>query len=262
MRMLAVGTREVAPTLAASCAALPPGGAAAPAARGYSPHACRFAYGAAPRGGRCACGLAKPVPRPWPGWGNRSLACDFSHCTFSRRGCGAFGPAEPVLRPYLAWDSISPTLVTSRHSLSCRIRQAGFTLIELLIVVAIMAIATAGVGLALRDSSSTALEREAQRLAVLLDSARVQSRMMANPVRWRPTPTGFAFEGLTTGSSFPATWLGQDVRVAGNVAILLGPEPVIGPQQIRLVSISQPARSLTLATDGIRPFAVVTDGVP
>ena len=29
-----------------------------------SPHACRFAYCAAPRGGRCACGPAKPVPRP------------------------------------------------------------------------------------------------------------------------------------------------------------------------------------------------------
>ena len=143
-----------------------------------------------------------------------------------------------------------------------RIRQTGFTLIELLIVVAIMAIATAGVGLALRDSSGTALEREAQRLAVLLDSARVQSRMTANPVRWRPTPSGFAFEGLATGSTFPATWLGQDVRVAGNTAVVLGPEPVIGPQQIRLVSISQPARSLILATDGIRPFAVVMDGAP
>ena len=143
-----------------------------------------------------------------------------------------------------------------------RIRQTGFTLIELLIVVAIMAIATAGVGLALRDSSGTALEREAQRLAVLLDSARVQSRMTANPVRWRPTPSGFAFEGLTTGSTFPATWLGQDVRVACNTAVVLGPEPVIGPQQIRLVSISQPARSLILATDGIRPFAVVMDGAP
>jgi aspartyl protease family protein len=29
-----------------------------------SPHACRFAYCAAPRGGCCACGPAKPVPRP------------------------------------------------------------------------------------------------------------------------------------------------------------------------------------------------------
>ena len=155
-----------------------------------------------------------------------------------------------------------PTLVASRPALGRWMRHAGFTLIELLIVVAIMAIATAGVGLALRDSSETALEREAQRLAVLLDSARVQSRMTANPVRWRPTSTGFAFEGLANGSAFPATWLGQDVRVAGNAAVVLGPEPVIGPQQIRLVSISQPARSLLLTTDGIRPFAVVTDGAP
>ena len=182
---------------------------------------------AAPRGGRCACGLVKPVSRPW-----------------------------------LAWNPVTPALVATRRALRHRIRQAGFTLIELLIVVAIMAIATAGVGLALRDSSGTALEREAQRLAVLLDAARVQSRLTATPVRWRPTPNGFAFEGLTGGSAFPTTWLGQDVRVAGAAAVLLGPEPVIGPQQIRLVSISQPARSLALATDGIRPFAVVTDGAP
>ena len=196
MRMLAAGTREIAPTLATACAALPPEGAAAPAA-----------------------------------WQSRLRGPDWSEAG------------------------------SSTH-LTLRIRQAGFTLIELLIVVAIMAIATAGVGLALRDSSGTALEREAQRLAVLLDSARVQSRMSANTVRWRPTASGFAFEGLTTGSTFPATWLGQDVRVAGNTAVVLGPDPVIGPQQIRLVSISDPARSLVLATDGIRPFAVVTDGAP
>jgi general secretion pathway protein H len=141
-----------------------------------------------------------------------------------------------------------------------RIRQTGFTLIELLMVVAIMAIATAGVGLALRDTSGTALEREAQRLAVLLDSARAQSRMTANPVRWRPTDTGFVFEGLAQGSTFPSAWLGPDVRAAVTSAVVLGPEPVIGPQQIRLVSTSDPSRSLTLATDGIRPFSVLTDG--
>lgn len=133
----------------------------------------------------------------------------------------------------------------------------GFTLLELLIVIAIMAIATAGVGLALRDSSDTQLEREAQRLAVLLESARAQSRMTAGPVRWRPTATGFAFDGLAPDSSIPTGWLGQDVRSAGAGAVLLGPEPVIGPQRIRLVSISQPTHSVTLATDGVRPFAVL-----
>ncbi|CAN5543902.1 hypothetical protein BH10PSE16_BH10PSE16_05700 [soil metagenome] len=183
------------------------------------------------------------------------------------------------MRMSAAGTDVAPTLVGSHTTLpgqsatfgggnpgkpspARRIRHRGFTLIELLMVVAIMAIATAGVGLALRDTSGTALEREAQRLAVLLDSARAQSRMTANPVRWRPTASGFAFEGLTTGSAFPSSWLGQDVRAAGAGVIVLGPEPVIGPQQIRLVSISQPSRSLILATDGIRPFSILTDGGP
>jgi general secretion pathway protein H len=149
---------------------------------------------------------------------------------------------------------------TKSQTPSRRIRGAGFTLIELLMVVAIMAIATAGVGMALRDNSSTALEREAQRLAVLLESARAQSRMTARPVRWRPTATGFLFEGVSPGSAFPSTWLSEDVRAAGANVVALGPEPVIGPQQIRLVSLSEPARSLTLTTDGVRPFSVLTDG--
>ncbi len=159
-----------------------------------------------------------------------------------------------------------PTLATACAAPPGRRQIRGFTLIELLIVVAIMAVATAGVGLSLRDSSGTALEREAQRLAVLLESARAQSRMTAIPVRWRTTATGFAFDGLAD-SAWPTQWLSQDVRAAGTPVVPLGPEPVIGPQQIRLVSISKPESSLTLATDGVRPFAVRTEptarsGVP
>ena len=157
-------------------------------------------------------------------------------------------------------DSLATGSATTRGGTSARMRQAGFTLIELLMVVAIMAIATAGVGLALRDTSGTALEREAQRLAVLLDAARAQSRMTGNPVRWRPTATGFVFEGLAKDANFPATWLGPDVRAAVANVVVLGPEPVVGPQQIRLVSTSDPSRSLILATDGIRPFSVVAAG--
>ena len=136
-----------------------------------------------------------------------------------------------------------------------RSHSRGFTLIELLVVVAIMAVATAGVSLSLRDSSGTALEREAQRLAVLLESARAQSRMSAVPVRWRTTATGFVFDGLSE-SSLPTQWLNPDVQADGRPVVTLGPEPVIGPQQIRLVSVSKPENSLTLATDGVRPFAV------
>ena len=149
-------------------------------------------------------------------------------------------------------DSVRPTLAKPLR------RTGGFTLLELLIVVTIMAIATAGVGLSLRSGSATSLEREAQRLAALLESARAQSRMTAVPVRWRPTATGFSFEGLTDSAALPNSWLGQDVQAAGAGAVVLGPEPVIGPQQIRLVSLSDPARSLILATDGVRPFSVLT----
>ena len=134
-----------------------------------------------------------------------------------------------------------------------RATAGGFTLLELMVVVAIMALATAGVALSLRDGSVTALERDAQRLGALLESGRAQSRMNASPVRWRNTDTGFVFEGTTT--PLPNTWLSSDVR-AEAATIVLGPEPIIGPQKIQLISISSPQHRLTLATDGVRPFAV------
>lgn len=134
----------------------------------------------------------------------------------------------------------------------------GFTLLELLVVVAIMALATAGVGLTLRDSSQTQLEREAQRLTALLESARAQSRMTANAMRWRTTAAGFIFEGTST-TTLPTQWLGQDVGTAQPTTVVLGPEPIIGPQRIRLVSRTDPTRSLTIATDGVGPFAVLAD---
>jgi len=123
-----------------------------------------------------------------------------------------------------------------------------------MVVVAIMGLATAGVAMAMRDGATTMLEREAQRLGALLESGRAQSRMSASPVRWRATEAGFAFEGRA-GTALPSNWLSQDVQ-AESKTILLGPEPIIGPQQIVLRSISAPQKSLTLATDGVRPFAV------
>ncbi len=125
-------------------------------------------------------------------------------------------------------------------------------------VVAIMAIATAGVGLAMRDSNHTLLEREAQRLVALLESARSQSRMSANPVIWHATDTGFTFEGLPS-AAMPSQWLGSDVREVGPGTLVLGPEPIIGAQQIQLMSMSQPTQRVTIATDGVHPFRVLPD---
>lgn len=141
-------------------------------------------------------------------------------------------------------------------------RARGFTLIELLVVVAIVAMASAGVTFALRDSSSTQLEREAQRLAALLETARAQSRTSGIPVRWFTTADGsFRFEGVQPGS-LPEHWLSQQTRTSQPTALQLGPEPIIGRQEVVLVSTAQPERSLRIATDGLRPFRVATEAAP
>ena len=135
--------------------------------------------------------------------------------------------------------------------------EAGFTLLELLVVVAIIAIASAGVAFALRDSDSTQLEREAQRLTALLESARAQSRSSGVPVRWYTTPGGFQFDGVPA-KALPDQWLSPTTQARQPAALQLGPEPIIGRQEVVLESTANPERSLRIATDGLRPFAVTT----
>ena len=141
----------------------------------------------------------------------------------------------------------------------------GFTLLELLIVVAIIAIGTVGVGLALRDSGQTALETQGQALAAMLETARAQSRASGVPVRWRAVPGGFAWDGLdnTGPEPMPTTWKHSGIQAHSEAPVLLGPEPLIPAQSIRLWLSNQPQFSLTLATDGVRPFSVrVVDTEP
>ncbi|MDD2919017.1 prepilin-type N-terminal cleavage/methylation domain-containing protein [Rhodoferax sp.] len=147
---------------------------------------------------------------------------------------------------------------------------AGFTLLELLVVLAIVAMASAGIGFAMRDGTQTRLEREAQRLSALFESARSRSQVSGVPVRWQVTPQGFAFTGLPPSAlpedDLPQTWLDTDTSAAidapvlanaGRLAtLLLGPEPIIEPQVVTLFSSSEPAKAVRLATDGVRPFAV------
>ena len=145
----------------------------------------------------------------------------------------------------------------------------GFTLLELLVVIAIMALATSGVSLAMRDNSQTALAREAQRLAVLFESARAQSRTSGVRVIWHTTGNGFKFEGVVPGA-LPSQWLTQGTTVRGTTSVQLGPEPIIGPQAVELVpglsagqsAGQQAGPSLRVATDGLRPFTVQAAGQP
>jgi hypothetical protein len=52
---------------------------------------------------------------------------------------------------------------------------------------------------------------------------------------------------------FPTDWLSAGTHVDESSRLALGPEPIIAQQEVVLLNA---ARSLTLATDGIRPFAI------
>lgn len=133
--------------------------------------------------------------------------------------------------------------------------QRGFTLLELLVVVSIIAIGTAGVVLAMRDSSQTSVERDAQRLAALLEAGRAQSRMRGVAVQWQVTGTGFRFAGLPEGV-LPDVWLDAATQVAAGSTLNLGPDPILSPQSVLLGSKLQGGTAWRVVTDGLHPFKV------
>ena len=143
-------------------------------------------------------------------------------------------------------------------------RAGGFTLIELLVVVALIAITSATISLSLRDPSEVQLQREAQRLAALLETARAESRASGLLVRWIPKAVkpgdDFRFEGLPATIHLPSRWLGEPVAVfientnVANPAVVLGPEPVIPAQRLRLQLGDQ---RIVLSTDGLSAFDIV-----
>jgi general secretion pathway protein H len=143
------------------------------------------------------------------------------------------------------------------NSLRLSAAQRGFTLIELMVVMALVAVAVSLVTLSLRDPASAQLDREAVRLAALLETARAESRSSGVTLRFelptQPGDVGFRFVGLMTGDPLPTQWLGEGVsaEIVGGGALTLGPEPLIGPQRI-VLRLGE--RNLALATDGIGPF--------
>jgi general secretion pathway protein H len=148
----------------------------------------------------------------------------------------------------------------------------GFTLIELLMVLLLIAMVSGLVSLSLRDGGQASLEREAQRLAALLEAGRAEARATGVAVRFelvgagnQPAAAGqpdaqFRFVGLGPASlpgsgNTPGRWLDPAVaaRIDNATALRLGPEPLIGAQRITLILDGQ---TRVLATDGLAPFAV------
>ena len=143
-------------------------------------------------------------------------------------------------------------------------RSKGFTLIELMVVVALIAVASGLVSLALRDPTATQLEQEGARLAALLEAARAEARASGLAVTWEPhgpdatESPNFRFIGLPPSDDIPQHWLapGVSADVIGARAVVLGPEPLIGAQRI-VLSLAE--RRLVLATDGLGPFVVTSE---
>ena len=74
-------------------------------------------------------------------------------------------------------------------------------------------------------------------------------------MRWRVTEQGFRFEGLAP-SALPSQWLDPGIIVRGQATVVLGPEPLIAPQQVILSHQQRPDQALRVVTDGLRPFTV------
>ncbi len=128
----------------------------------------------------------------------------------------------------------------------------------MLLVLAVVALATAGVSMALPDGAQTRLENETQRLVALLEQARAQSRASGTPVRWQASARGYTLLGLPdrSGKDTQYPWLNDDVVVADAAPLVLGPDAIVPHQAVRISLRSAPERVLTVGTDGLRPFTV------
>lgn len=145
-------------------------------------------------------------------------------------------------------------------------------------VLAIIAVSVGVATLALRDGDSTRLEREAVRLAALLEMARAEARVSGTPVRWVPgapegsgpglresspaeRPPGFRFVGLGRMAPLPQHWL--DERVVAIVPapgfLVLGPEAILPPQRLQLRLQEQ---TIEIASDGLGPFGIAAPQDP
>lgn len=76
-------------------------------------------------------------------------------------------------------------------------RARGFTLLEMLVVLVIASVAS----LTLRRNPRTDLREEAQRIALLFETAGDEAQVRARPIAWRATEHGFRFD-IRTGDGW------------------------------------------------------------
>jgi general secretion pathway protein H len=147
--------------------------------------------------------------------------------------------------------------------------QAGFTLLEMLVVLVIAGLLVSLASLQLTRNPRTDLNEEAQRLALLFESAGDEAQVRARQIAWQPIEGGFRFdirtedgwrplrddlfrarrwEGGVTGVSIEFVGSGKEVG-----RLVFGTEAIDTPMQVVLVS---PAGRATIVGNGNGRFQV------
>jgi len=132
-------------------------------------------------------------------------------------------------------------------------RAAGFTLLEMLVVLMIAGLLISLASISLTRNPRTDLNEEAQRVALLLESAGDEAQVRAQPIAWQPLSGGFRFDVRTEDGwrplrddlLGPRRWEGGVTGVAINYPgdddsqasrLVFGTEAVDQPVQITLFS--------------------------
>ncbi|MFM0240079.1 GspH/FimT family pseudopilin [Paraburkholderia phytofirmans] len=131
-------------------------------------------------------------------------------------------------------------------------RAAGFTLLEMLVVLVIAGLLVSLTALTMTRNPRTDLNEEAQRLALLFESAGDEAQVRARPIAWQPLDGGFRFD-LRTEDGWrplrddllgPRRWeggvTGVSISYPGSDSqpsrIVFGTEAIDVPVQITLFS--------------------------
>ena len=145
-------------------------------------------------------------------------------------------------------------------------RAQGFTLIELLVVLLLVALGSSLVALSLRDTPQKLLEREADRLIVVLENARAQARSRSTPLLWladeqgyalRPANAPFASTDTATEQEWQRlNWLSPGTRAEPSV-VIISAEPVQPSLRLQLIHTGAVTSRLTLGSDGAEAVKVL-----